>query len=708
MTLLAVAMAQAADPAATTVTGVVTPTLNYFTYSDGPGDSYTQYMERYNAQEAWFDERDQGFYGDLHVDLTVGDVLTLEREGYGFNNNRNRARLNTESIGVTGYYNNFRSATGGIDYLYNPNLLPADNNGIGGTDPAYFYPAVTNSNSGYLAQFNDDTGSQNTFDVDRTTYGLGVKLKPNLIGNWGSIALNYDGYKRDGNKFVTYVLGGGDVREAVTNASTPSRVLQRWRGMSQDVDENMNKFSVNITAAPSGKFQLAYDGSYEKFTNNAQDYTHADIILPPEWQYNTGGDITRPLGFVPDATKTTHALRFSMSQGSTAFAAGYGMSRLEQDSFTNPQVVAGYTTGKISTENAFFNLNHRFSPTLGMDGYIRYLNRDNDSSFPVPGLIDPTGSEQLGVRINNIETMSYGVSGTMRALPMKSMLTAGWKHEDTDRDLTFNDTGIIPGVSLYREETVSDELYLTWVARMAQGVTLRVTPSYLWADKTGLVTEPEEAFNLRLALGYAASDGMQFNGYYNYKSEENGNNSFTDKVVAPTVPLSYTQNLDNVFHSAGASVSLTPAERLNATVSFDWNQNDFETYYFSTNRRRFESAANGVIFALRGDSNYKIDTWSLSLNGDYEASDALKLSAGYTYSVSDGSGVTIDTIQDPDYVVREEIDNSLHSLMLGATYGLNKSMTLRGGYIYDKYDDNFYDSLSGGAHTVILGLSIKM
>jgi long-subunit fatty acid transport protein len=243
---------------------------------------------------------------------------------------------------------------------------------------------------------------------------------------------------------------------------------------------------------------------------------------------------------------------------------------------------------------------------------------------------------------------------------------------------------------------------------MAQGVTLRVTPSYLWADKTGLVTEPEEAFNLRLALGYAASDGMQFNGYYNYKSEENGNNSFTDKVVAPTVPLSYTQNLDNVFHSAGASVSLTPAERLNATVSFDWNQNDFETYYFSTNRRRFESAANGVIFALRGDSNYKIDTWSLSLNGDYEASDALKLSAGYTYSVSDGSGVTIDTIQDPDYVVREEIDNSLHSLMLGATYGLNKSMTLRGGYIYDKYDDNFYDSLSGGAHTVILGLSIKM
>ncbi len=710
MTVLAAAMSQAwaEETTASTVTGEITPKLYYFNYFDGPGEDLTQYMERYSPQETWSGDRDSGFYPDLDLNLTVSDqsrdILTFERQGFGKNNHRGEVEANGVDLGFTGYYNHFRSAFGGIDYLYNPNRVP------GGTDSTYFFPASTNANTGYVAQFNDDSGGQTEYKIDRTTYGVGMKFKPGMLGAGTSLSVNYDGYKRDGNRFSTYVAGGSDVTGGA------ARVLQRWRGFDQDVEENMNKFSINLTASPGGLFQLSYDGALETFDNRARDNLMGDFSA------NYGGFFNSPsankdLHFVPDSTLMTHAIRLSKIFGATTVAAGYGMSRLEQDSFTIRQTLAGYSTGEISTENAFLNINHRVLPTLGLEGYIKYANRDNDSTFPAGELISATAAtETLGVRINSIESMSYGLDATWSALPLKSTLTGGWKREDIDRDLTFNSAGanppstagIIPTVSLYREQTVSDEVYVRWIARPMPGMTVRVTPSYLWADKTGLVTEPEESIKLKAAVSYAAADGMTVNGYYNYKHRQNGNNTFTDKVVAPPAPLTYNQDIDNTFHSAGASLNLTPTERVSASISLDWAQTDFESYYFSTDNRRFEVAANDIIFAIRDSSNYKIDTWSLSLNGDWQASDRLKLNAGYTYSMSEGDVASGLIATELAGTIDGRIDNTLHSFILGANYGLKKNTTLRAGYMYDNYDDSVYDALSGGVHTLMAGVSFAL
>lgn len=685
MTVLALAMAQAhaEEPTTATVSGEITPKLYYFNYFDGPGANFTQYLERYNPQEAWSDDRDSGFYADLDLNLTVSDqsrdILTLERQGFGLNNHRGKARVNTDSLGFTGYYSHYRSASGGIDYLYSPDQVPT-----GGTDPLY-----TAGGSSYLSNFNDDSGGQTLYTTDRTTYGVGMKFKPGLLGKGTSLSVNYDGYKRDGNKFATWIAGGSDLG-AGTNPL-------RWRGYDKPIDEKMNKVSLNFTASPAGMFQFSYDGSFEKFDNLAKDFLMGGFGA-------TVANATKPLHFIPDSSMMNHAIRLSKTFGDTAVAAGYGMSILDQDSFTVRQTTNGYTTGKISTQNAFLNLNHRISPTLGLEGHIKYANRDNDSTFPVTNLINPASIEQLGVRINNIESLNYGLAATLRALPLKSTLTAGWKREDTDRDLTFNATagGLKPAVSLYREQTVSDEVYAKWVARPMQGVTLRVTPSYLWADKTGLVTEPEESLNLKAAVSYVAADGMQFSGYYNYKHKQNGNNTLTDKVA----PLAtQNQDVDNIFHSAGASLNLTPAEQVSASVSFDWTQNDFESYFFSNGLRRYET---GTIFTIRDTSNYKVDTWSLSFNGDWQATDRLKLNAGYTYSLSEGdvaSGLIATALAN---TVDGRIDNTLHSFILGADYGLKKNTTLRAGYMYDNYDDAVYDALSGGVHTLMAGVSFAL
>jgi uncharacterized protein (DUF736 family) len=725
MTVLALAMSQAyaADSAGTTVTGEITPKLYYFNYTGGPGAGLTPYLQSYSGQESWSGDRDDGFYADLDLSLTLsgeqGDILTLERQGFGLDNHRGSIKGGGEGIGFGGYYSNYRSNTGGTDYVIRPGT--ADNP----VDPAYF-TAANHTNSGFLSKFNDDSQGQTNYHTERTAYGVGVKFKPGLLGKGTSLSLNFDGYKRDGNKFATWVAGNGDFANSTTTAltgdpeTTGVRTPQRWRGYDKPIDENMGRMSLNFTAAPAGLFQFAYDGSYEKFNNKARTALIGDFAGFLENGVTVNSADT-PLHFIPDSTLTSHAVRLSKTFGATAVAVGYGMSTLKQDSFLD-EVSPGFDiadrfVGEISTENAFLNVNHRVSPTLGVEGFVKYFNRDNDSSMEADGL-DRTVRDEWGVRIAKLESLNFGLSATFRALPAKSMLTAGWKREDSDRELLWNsipaadNLGQWPTASLFSEETVSDEIYLKWVARPMSGMTLRVTPSYIWADKTALVTLPEKSLNLKTALSYAMTDGMQVNAYYNFKDKKNGNQSFTDtnKPANGVITLGneYSQKADDTFHAAGVSLNLVPMERVNAGVSLDWVQNDFETYFFGTNRRRFEQ---NIVFDPRGTSAFKVDTWSLSLNGDYQASDRLRLNAGYTFSKSDGdirtTGLEAAVALVPE-TQNDKIDHTLHSFILGANYGLKKNMTLRGGYVYDKYEDDAYSALSGGVHTLMAGVSFAL
>lgn len=709
MTVLALAMAQAyaADSEGTSVSGEITPKLYLFDYSGGPGAGLTPYLQSYSGQESWSGDRGDGFYGDLDLDLKIGDSLQIERKGFGLDNHRGSIKGGNESVDFKGYYSNYRSNTGGVDYVTRPGT--ADNP----TDLLY-----TAASTGMLSNFNDDSPAAMDYHTERTAYGVGVKFKPGLLGKGTSLSVNFDGYKRDGNKFATWVAGNGDFADGPTAGS---RAFERWRGYEKPVDENMGRMSLNFTAAPAGLFQFAYDGSYEKFNNQARTALIGDFasFLDNGVSINNPGT---PLHFVPDSSLTSHAVRLSKTFDATAIAAGYGISTLKQDSFldeVSPDFsIAGRFVGEIGTQNAFFNVNHRVSSSMGVEGFVKYYNRDNDSTTAADGL-DRDVVDEWGVRITNIESLNYGLSASFRGLPMKSSLTAGWKREDSDRVLHYNNEpgpiGAWPSISVYEDATVSDEVYLKWMARPMPGMTVRITPSYIWADKTALVTLAEKSLNLKTALSYAMSTGMQVNAYYNFKDKENGNNSFadTDKSDATILPVESTTNVydqkgDDTFHAAGVSINLTPTDRLNASLGLDWVQNDFETYFFGTNRRRFE--AQSIVFDPRGSSDFKVDTLSLSLNGDYQASDRLQLNAGYSFSKSDGDIRT--TGLEADLAVPEsqsdKVDHTVHSLMLGANYGLNKRMTLRVGYIFDKYDDKAYDDLSGKVHTVMVGLAFKL
>src|ERR1035437_1570680 len=99
------------------------------------------------------------------------------------------------------------------------------------------------------------------------------------------------------------------------------------------------------------------------------------------------------------------------------------------------------------------------------------------------------------------------------------------------------------------------------------GLNVRVTPSYLIANRTGLITEPAEAFKLKTRVSYAAANGMSLSGYYNYQHKKNDNNSLTDALGALGDGSSTAQKSSNALQTAGVSLGLSPRENLTTTAS---------------------------------------------------------------------------------------------------------------------------------------------
>jgi hypothetical protein len=696
--ILSAAHAAGTKPSADLITGEITPKAFLFDYFDGVGSDRTSYLERYRAQRGWAGDTRSGVYLDLDLDVKYQpddkQSLTVARWGEGQYRHGGRAQWDTERFRFAANYNFFRRSTGGLDQFFSPNVVP------GGTDPTYFPAGSTNTASGYAAQFNTDT-DRTLYHVNRFDYGLGFTLKSGVLGEGTTVAVNFDGYLRYGKRRLTYALGGSDVQKAPV-APANDFVLQRWRGTTQNVDENMNRLSWSLTTSPRKAFNLTYTGSVEGFDNRARDFTHRDVPLAAPYFYNPTADQTRPLGFSPDSTLSSHLLRVTKSVGATQIAASYNRTELQQDTFTLPQTRLGYNVGEIRTQNAQLEIDSAVTPMVALQGHFKFGQRDNDSSFPVAGLLHPIEAERLGTRLNRLEAVNYGMAVVLRPRGLGSTVTIGWKAEDKSRDLTYHASGITQGVSNFRGDTDTDEIYARWSALNIRGVTLRLTSSYAWADRTGLVAEPSGAAGLKAALGYTAPNGTVFSSYYSIKDRENDQGRLTDKAVA--APITYSRDLSSTVQSAGAAVTFQPAKEANLYVGLDWTRLDASVLFYESSRRRFEATTS---FALRDTLGSVVDNYLLAVGGDYAASKDVKLTWAYNLSKSDGdlaSGYVARQLHPID----DTLDNVLHTLELGARYQLSMRRQIRFGYRYDNYEDSAYPLLSGGIHSLMVALSIRL
>jgi hypothetical protein len=677
--------ATAATPAesATTIDVVITPNLFAFDYFVGVTDNKTPFLDRYDYRKGFSGDTRSGVFGDLDLDVTVNngerDLFILERRGFGQYNHRGATRYSNDALSVSGAYSHFRSATGGIDYLFSPGQVAGGTVSVGG-------PYTT---------FNDNANRYD-FIIDRTTYSAGLKVKPAVLGGSTTLSVDYEGYTRDGNKFAPLLLdtfGGGGLG------------TERWRGINLDVSEHMNRVGLTLTASPRRLLEVAYEVAFEQFLSDAPELQmQRDITDPAGLPLPAGISPVASLFYVPDTSLMTQGLKISKNfSDHVVVVAGYGASLLKQDSYRQQELATGHTQGQINTNNAYLAANAYVMPQVSVEGHIKSYNHDNNATFP-DGLINL--STLVAPRINSIDSLDYGLSANWRPDFLGSNFTLGWRRLDTGRDLTWGTAGnnILPPQSLYHEDTVSNETYLKWIARPATGWTIRLTPSFIRADKTGLVSEPEETFLLKVMTSYATPEGWVVSGFYDYKKKQNNNHTFTDANGA----LTYTQNIDSSLYSAGLSLSLMPRDSVNVQANLYWVQNDFKSYLFTTNVQRWNPP---VTFTLVDDPNYKVNSYVFSLGGDWQASDMLKLNGSYTFSKSKGdvaSGIVLTDLQSATGTVDSIIDNTLHSLSLGADYLFTNKTTLRAKYIYDYYDDNAYSLLTGGASMLAIGVSFAI
>lgn len=718
----------------------ITPKLYSFSNSSGFRNDRVGFLERYDYREDSFSDGHQSDGLIADVDLAVvyadskRDVLVLERDGFGINNQRTNLKADSDAVKFKAYNSIFTTATGGINYRFNPDQV------VGGTDPNY---AVIVDESAHVATFTFDS-PDTLYSVKRNSNGASLEFKPAVFNGNGAVVVSYDGYTRNGNRVANYELP-----KALFTGGAGAEPLQ-WRGYSQPIDERNNRFSVNLSLTPGDLFNLNYELAVDKFQSNASTITLANVsqwsntaFSGPAPFFSAPADPTIPLNFVADSTLTTNNLRFSKQLGKTAvLAAGYTTSSLKQDSFTDIQTANGYTDGKTGTDSAYVTGKFNLSESVGLEAFYRYSQRENNSTYPAGNLINPiysgiassTGYERMVMpRINKIEIDTYGLEASLYPQFLKTSLSAGWKHEDKDRDFTFGTDGSVSApIMLYSAQSSSDEVYLKLVSRPAKGWTIRLTPSYLWADKTGLVSEPEKATQLKTLVSYAKPEWHELfvSGYYNYKQTENGLLSYANYnvigadgvntgIAGAFQPGAFgatqAQKVNNTMQSAGLNLNMVPRESLKLNLGYDWNQTDFSTYYFTSNRLRFhylnvpDSLPNlltSLDFLILDNPSYKVDTQTISAGGEWQGN-KYTLSGQYSYNWSKGhnaDGLGGQSLP----AVDASVNNVLQTLSFGVAYALKSNLSLKGSYTFDNYKDHVYNELSGDLHTIMVGLNYRM
>jgi hypothetical protein len=716
--------------------GNITPKLIYFDYTHGVGQTSTHFLERYNYLEPNHENnRRYGLIADVDLSLAYSgedrDYLVLEREGYGKNNQRTKLKVDSDSIKFKAYNSIFESATGGIDYRYNPNAV------VGGTDQNYSAAAGNTGESQHVSQFNFDS-PDTLYHVTRSNYGASMLFKPVAFNGNGAVEVSFDSTARNGNKMTNYIFPSA----ALSGGSGPTASeLAQWRGYSQPIDERSKRFAVNLALTPKDMFQLNYEFSIDAFQNNTSPTTIATISqlsgIPlgagggAALYFNTAvaaGQADVPLNFVADSTLVSNSLRLSKQFSDSALlSAGLSTAGLKQYSFTSVQQTAGYNDGKTGTDSGYLTGRFNIGKSASLEAFLRYNKRQNDSSYPVAGFYDPVSTTSYArmvmPRINRIETKTYGLQAHLYPSILKTSWTAGWTHEDKDRDLTYATIpALVPQLMLYQDFSSSDEVYLKLISRPSKRWTIRLTPSYLWSNKTGLVTEPEEAVQLKTLVTYSRPEWNELlaSGYYNYKEKKNGLLGYSNYDQYTGFSSPQTQKVNSTLQSAGLNISLVPRETLKLNLAYAWNQMDFDAYYFSTNRVRFHylnstggSAAPPPVgytiwpltFLVLNQPNFKVDSHTLSAGVEWQLS---KFSLSGTYSLDWSKGHNASGLSEPLPAVDSNVDNQLHSLSLGIDYPWKSNMSLRATYTYDYYKDYVYPDLGGALHTLMLGLNFQL
>ena len=677
----------AASSAASTWQGSLWPAVLLNGLFSGPSDDLTHYLERYGVRSGFGSDRRSALFADAG-DLSLvyhgrRDVFTIERHVGSRYNQRASVRFDTDRVRVSGGYGYFRQAANGLDYVFAPSLV------AGGVDPAY-----TGGTVGYGGKFNDNVDDA-LFATTRTTYDLAFEVKPATFSDKAAAKVAFRGLERSGRVFESLNMGGGDV----LGTDADRRAKLRWQGYESTVDESTNELLFTAAVRPTKKVNLEYELGYERFRNNAPTMTFTDLaaaaglrIVSTTAEAGAEGAVAAavadwPLHFVADSNTLRQSLLASVGNDRALISAGAGWNTLTQQTFTGEQLADGYRRGDIESKQVFVTFAARPVSPVRVEGYARRseTNRKMDRF-------------ETKIRVNAFTLWTYGVEAEVRPGDGPLAVTPGWSRRTVDRDIEFGD--VPQQRSLYRAQSSSDEIFVRTRWKLSPRVSLRATPSVLWAADTGYVTEPERAAKMNLALAYTNADGTgSATAFYTIRTRRNDNLSFTG-----TDGVAVTQDSRGSLQQLGVAGTVTPLATTNVFWSYAWSRDEYNANLFGATARRYD--ATPTFYSREDRQTYLLGSHTFTLGADITPGGRTQYGVSYTATRTSGdaaSGRVLSVLPTQD----GRIKNWYHTAALRAERDLGGSFKLGISYLLDYYSDGSYADLTGGLNTFIMGVGYR-
>jgi hypothetical protein len=329
----------------------------------------------------------------------------------------------------------------------------------------------------------------------------------------------------------------------------------------------------------------------------------------------------------------------------------------------------------------------RPSPAVRLEGYVRRSDTNRK--------MDPYEHK---LRLNGVTASTYGLEAELRLGQGRFVVTPGWTRRMTNRDVEFGD---VPAQrSLFHIDSSSDEVFLRARWKLSPRVSFRATPSVLWADKTGYVTEPERAGKLNLALSLVSGDGARSaTAFYTIRTRRNSSHAFVG-----TDGGSVTQDARGSLQQVGVAGSLAPREFINASWSYAWSRDEYSADLFSATSRRYDATP---VFYSRGlRPTYLLGSHAVTAGVDVTPASGMIYSLSYTVTRTAGntaSGAVLSLLPVED----GRIANWYHTAAVRIERNLGTALKLGVTYTLDSYTDASYADLTGGRNSVMLGVGYR-
>ena len=528
----------------------------------------------------------------------------------------------------------------------------------------------------YGRSFVDVSLLTDEFEITRLRTHAALLIKEPAAGGLGDflkrIRVDFFNEFKDGQKQQFFGLGG--------SSGAPTSL--RMRGMTQRLDQEVNRYGFNVTLTPipsAPEFTAILDFHRDEFHNRAPDFLtdFNDVV-----NANTAFAITNPQSALQlnDSNESSAYLKLHHSVGDRAYLSfGGRFAKLTEDDPREDKY-------QIERTSLLFTTTVYVTDTTNITGYYRFFQRDNNSDF------GPTHEKSLAsIRDGYLQKTDRNVFGVDLLSRPTPKVTTGIEYKliVVNRDLIFgtNPGQFIPAsVQLFNDRTQKNIFTARFSFRPSKVFLFRGRYRFQNADETHIVRESSQTNSARLSANISPPNTSAYISLQSlWNDKENDQFSWTG------TPQTWEFDSHDLVFSGGMSLN----ERVSLFAQYTYRKQEENSNWVTSNLRRWNSPLTFTILEPNLGYENKNSFGSLGANVSINP----KLGVNFSYVLSDSKG-NLDTAQtSPSDGTSARtwslIDNMYHGVNGGINYHLSKNLTAGANFTHYDYDDDAYDRMSG-------------